>query len=297
MDIDIIELRKKYALSDEEFDRTANEVFGQLSVSSANSSKSEHTEDKPKFILIGGQAGSGKTSLVIKKNLELNNTSIIIDQDELRSSHPQHSKIVAEHTDREEFLALNLYIADLIKSIVNKARKSHFNVILETALQDVEAFVGYLEEFKNDGYSTELAVMSVPEAEANLSMLYRYCYYLEKDGSCRRNTRINPNAPAKIRANLQKLDDLDLLDDIQVYIRNSNSNELPVQIFSQRDATSETPVQALDRGVKLSLSHSLTAFNERFNYIHTILTDHGDTQRLETLMKIKEQFSSLDERE
>ena len=80
--MNIEEAIKKYQLSDEEFEKNANRIFSALAM---NADKPE----KPRFIMVGGQAGSGKTGLVAKKNRELDGGAIIIDQDEIRASFPE----------------------------------------------------------------------------------------------------------------------------------------------------------------------------------------------------------------
>lgn len=286
------EARKKYAISEEQFMENAREIFGELSI---NASKI----DEPKFIIVGGQAGSGKTGLVAKKYQDLKGNAVIIDQDELRTKYPQeiYKQIVANHTDREEFLILNIYIAKMIKEIVTRARENGYNVILETAMQDIEAFIGYTNEFKEAGYTEELAVMAVPEVEGNISMLSRYCFYLEKDGECRRNTRINPNAINKLRENLNRFDELELFDDIEIYRRGNNRDELPIQIYSQKQSKYEKPIEAFERGIKLSFDMTKQSFPKKYTEIHRILQAHDDSKRLEILEEINSQFKSLDERE
>ena len=292
MGIDIEELRKKYAITDEQFQENASEIFGELSI---NATKSE----QPRFIMVGGQAGSGKTSLVSKKYKDLDGNAIIIDQDELRTMYPReiYQQILANHTDREEFLILNIYIAKMIKEIVMRSKEQGYNIILETALNDVEAFIDYTKELHADGYRTELAVMSVPPIEGHISMLTRYCYYLEKDGVCRRNTRINPKAIDNIRGNLQKLDGLRIFDDIEMYRRNPNREELPIQIYSQQANEFETPLEAFERAAKVSLPDTKRTFQEKYYHIKSVLESFGETEKLQILEGIQASFSNLDERE
>lgn len=292
MGIDIEELRKKYAITEEQFQENANEIFGKLAI---NATRTE----QPKFIMVGGQAGSGKTSLVSKKYKELDGNAIIIDQDELRTMYPReiYEQILANHTDREEFLILNIYIAKMIKEIVMRAKEQGYNVILETALNDVEAFIDYTKDFHENGYRTELAVMSVPPIEGNISMLTRYCYYLEKDGVCRRNTRINPKAIDNIRGNLQKLDKLEIFDDIEVYRRNPDRNELPIQIYSQKANQYETPLEAFERAARISLPDTKRTFQEKYEHIKNVLESFGETEKIKILEDIQVSFSEIEGRE
>lgn len=292
MEINIEELRKKYQLSDVEFAKNAQAIFNELSLLT---NKSEN----PKFIIVGGQAGAGKSDLVAKKYQELNGNAIIIDQDELRTKYPQpaYQEITSTYNDRTEFLILNPYIAKMIKSLVSTSREKGYNVIIESALQDVEAFLHYTEEFNNAGYTSEVAVLSVPELEGNISMLYRYCTYLEKDGFCRRNTRINPNAKVNMRNNIQKMDALGIYDNIEIYTRNPDRSKLPDKIYEKKTHIAETPIEAFERGQRISMKETIKNFERKYDYIKNILQRYNETDKLQTLENLYQQYLTLDERE
>ncbi|MCI8655229.1 MAG: hypothetical protein HFJ48_05115 [Clostridia bacterium] len=285
MEFDIQKEREKWTLSEEDFKKNANQIFGELSLLAKK-------EVMPKFILIGGQAGAGKSGLVSGKYFELKGNAIIIDQDELRTKYPKeaYKQICNNYTERQEFLILNPYIAKLIQAIISKAKERGYNIILETALQDVEAFIENAKDLRQNGYQTELSVMAVSEVEGNISMLTRYCYYLEKDGECRRNTRINSNAIPNLKKNLKKLDKLNIFDDINIYVRGRQTKELAIKIYSQRENKSENPVQAFERGKCISFENTKLTFLNRYEEIKSVLEKHEDKIQLEKLETIKEQF-------
>lgn len=81
--------RKKWVLSDYEFRTNFNSVFNELILTGGN----EPSIHRPKFIMIGGQAGCGKSMLVGKEFQSLENGAMIIDQDELRTKHPAYKQI------------------------------------------------------------------------------------------------------------------------------------------------------------------------------------------------------------
>lgn len=295
MEINVEEERKKYAITEEQFQENASEIFGKLSIQATKS-------ENPKFIIVGGQAGAGKTDLVSSKYRELGHNAVIIDQDELRTMYPTevYQRILANHNDRGEFLILNPYIAKMIKEIVMRSKAAGYNIILETALNDVEAFIDYTKDLHANGYTTELSVLSVPEIEGHISMLTRYCYYLERDGECRRNTRINPKAGENIRNNIQKLDNLNIFDDIEVFIRNphrSNEDLEPIKIYSQKENQYEQPLEAFERGKKIGMKDTIKGFQDKYEHIKSVLEQFGEAQKLETLEEIRARFNSLDERE
>jgi len=289
MSFNIEQEREKWKLSEEELRNNVKDIFGELSCLAK-------PVENPTFVLVGGLAGSGKSELVSKRYQELQGNAIIIDQDELRTKYPQeaYKKIKANYSEREEFLILNPYIAQIIPMIIEKAKEQGYNIILETALQDVEDFIKRTTDLKKAGWKSELAVLAVPEVEANISMLTRYCYYLEKDGECRRNTRINPNAIINLTRNLQRLDDLRIFDDIGIFIR-GEKNQLPIQIYSQKEnGFNETPLEAFHRGQAISWKNIKQEFERKYEGIKAVLQRHEDVIQLEKLEQIHAQFVELE---
>lgn len=282
---------ERYELSEEEFKKNADQIFAELAF---NASK----VDNPKFIIVGGQAGSGKTSLVAKKYHELQGNAIIVDQDEIRARYPKelYKQILEEHDDREEYLILKPYVLKMRQEIVDRARNGGYNVIMESAMQAVDSFIRQTNPFKEDGYITELSVISVPEIECYLSTLNRYCTFLRRDGICRRNTSISPKLLQNVRANITKLCDTNLYDSVHIYVRSQNINELPVEIYSNRENSYQTPLQAFDRGQIDSLKVTQRTFNERLKSIRHILEEFGEKEQLTKLQEVERQFNNIVDR-
>lgn len=289
MEFDIEKERLRWALSDEEFEENANEIFGELALTATPT-------EKPVYLLVGGQAGSGKSALVSKRYRELQGKAIIIDQDELRPKFPRekYKYIKENYTEREEFLILNPYIAKIIRAIIERAQKGRYNIIVETALQDVDDFIRQMNSIRKSGYGTELDVLAVPELEANISMLTRYCYYVQKYGECRRNTRINPQASKNVMNNIRKIDEADVTDDIKIYVRGNTEVELPCQEYSfLENGEKESACEAFMRLKKEEEKKTLRYFKDKYEEIEKILKLREDTLQLEKLQQLEEQYLKL----
>ena len=284
--------RERWRLSDEELKQNIDEIFEELSIGCKR-------EEKPSFILIGGQAGSGKSGLVSKKFIEKNTNAIIIDQDELRPKFPRekYKQIHDGYTERQEFLILNPYIADVIQGLIERASKKGYNIILESALQDPAAFIDNTRSLRSQGYYTELDVMSVSDVEANISMLERYCFYLLKDGECRRNTRLNPEALKKLKENLAVISDMDIFDDICVFNRGEKKDDLPVMTYSKAKSPDVSPNVAFEKAQRESFKTTKKNFDRRYEAVKMILERFNETEQLEKLEKIKAQFEEEKEME
>ena len=285
MSFDIEEARKKWQLTDEEFNKNMDEIFAELSLLAE---KQEH----PTFVFVGGQAGSGKSVLVAKENQNLNGRAIIIDQDELRPKYPRdkYKKIHDSCTEREEFLLLKPYISRAVRTLEMRAVDEGYNIILESALRSVSSFIDTIQELKESGYRTKLSVLATPEVEANLSMLTRYCYYLQRDGECRRNTRLDHDAVERLRMNIQRLDELGIFDDITISMRGKRMDALPIEIYAKQKNVTMTPLQAYDYGVRCSFEDTAKNFQSRYNQIRTVLMQYNEMKQLEKLEEIKNAF-------
>ena len=277
------EERKKWQLKDEEFEQNINDIFGELSLCAEKTAN-------PSFVIVGGQAGSGKSLLVSKEYQDLVGNAIIIDQDELRTKFPKEKQIQDNYTEREEFLILKPYISKTIVELIDRAVKENYNIILESALRSVSSFIDTTQELKEKGYNTKLSVIAVPEVEANISMLTRYCYYVEKYGECRRNTRLDPSAVESLRKNIERLDELGIFDDITVSKRGKEYDSLPVQFYSQKANREMTPLQAYDNIKELSFDDTRRNFPTRYEQIKSILTAHDETEQLKKLEEIQRAF-------
>ncbi len=279
---------KRYELSEEVFQKNADMIFNNLAMTSKKS-------EKPKLILAGGQAGSGKTGLVGKKCNDLPEGAIIIDQDEIRATFPPelYKEILENHTDREEYLILKPYVLKMRAELVKRAIEGGYNVVMETAMQAVDSFFPQIQAFKEAGYEANLAVMSVPEVDCYLSTLNRYCFYLQKDGFCRRNTKMDPKMMTNLRRNLVKFTDAEVFDDIEIYVRGESANKPPRKIYSQRENPSETPIMGFDRGLRESVKTTRKTFAPRARIVREILTDYDEQEQIAALDDIERKFNEF----
>ena len=279
---------KDIELTEEEFQANVNEIFAELALCATK-------VENPEFVLVGGQAGSGKSVLVAKENENLEGNAIIINQDELRTKYPREKyKLIHDNcTEREEFLLLKPYMSRLIVEIEKRAKEGKYNLVWETALRSVKSFIETIKDLKNEGYSTKLSILAVPEVEGNISMLTRYCYYLEKFGECRRNTKIDPESVKHIRENIKMFDELNLFDDIVVSRRGEERDSLPIQTYSKKEFPNITPVQAYNIAEQESYNDTKKNFAERYNEIKTILEKYNDEEQLKKLESIKNTFQEI----
>lgn len=278
--------REKWKLTDEEYNRNIGEIFNEL-VLTGNAKKSQN----PTLIMIGGQAGCGKSMLVGRELKNLEDGAIIIDQDILRTKHPKYSQIHDTYTEREEFLLLKRYLDRVVENVIRKSSEERYNIILESALRSVSKFIGYIQRIKQDGdYSTKLSILATSPDVANLSMFKRFCTFLERDGECRRNTRIDNDSVNKIPQNIQRMDELGIFDDITISKRgNENNSYTPIQIYSKKEMPNVLPRELYIRETSKN-KMSLEDFEEEYISLRKILEKYGQEVQIARLDEFRNQF-------
>lgn len=289
MEFNVEKARKKVGveLNKEEFEANMNEVFAQLSLCAKK-------EEKPCFTVVGGQPGSGKSTLIAKEHQNGGECgAIIIDQDELRTKFPKYSQIQDNYSEREEFLILKPYVSKAIETLIDKAAQDGYNIIIESGLRSISTVIKIAEGLKEKGYTTRLSVLVVPEVEANISMLMRYCQFVERFGECRRCTTVDHSVAESVRTNIERLDKLAIFDDITMSIRGENIEDLPVQKYSKKRYPEIMPVQAYDEWRTRSLEGTKRNFIIRYKQIKAKLIELEEYEQLSKLESIKATFEEL----
>lgn len=128
--------------------------------------------DNPKFIMVGGQPGSGKTALVIYNKNILDNNYISVDGDLLRRFHPDYINLHEKYgADSSKYTHPDC--ARWSIWAIKKARSEGYNVILENTLRD-KNILNTITEFKKKDYDIYTKIMVVSDLESGLGLFQRY---------------------------------------------------------------------------------------------------------------------------
>lgn len=277
----------KWKLADEELNSNFNDVYNEMNlIGNAETSK------KPTFVMVGGQAGCGKSILVSKKISDFKEGAIAIDQDVIRTKHPRSRQIQNMYTEREEFLILKGYVNKIIENTLKRAQFEGKNLILESALRSVSKFCEYTQQLKDMGYKTQLSILAVHPDEANLSMFTRACEFLKSTGDCRRNTRVDNNSVEMIQINIENMEKMGIFDEIEIFVRGNKSNDFrPIQVYS---STKTPDILAFEEYKKIidSFQLSYTEFHERCSKIKEVLHEYHQDEQIKRLDNFVEQFDS-----
>lgn len=122
---------------------------------------------KPLGIVLGGAAGSGKSTIAEQIKTE-NNNFLFINPDDLRKYHKNFKELhdiygenATQHTSE--------FAWKMTEALFNKALSEKYNVILETSFRNVDIPIMALKAMKNRGYETtvKLCVISKEEGRKN----------------------------------------------------------------------------------------------------------------------------------
>ncbi len=171
----------KYKLSDEEHE----EVYGMI----------EHKTfvgkphyDFPIAIVLGGQPGAGKSSLIRRSTEELGyNKVVVINGDEYRRYHPK-SKEIMNNDEGDYAFYTDADVRDWTKRLFEKAINDKHNLIFEGTMRTT-AICDTLKRLKRQGFEVRVKALSVSGLESYLSTLRRYEEQKNADG----HGRITPS--------------------------------------------------------------------------------------------------------
>ena len=173
---------------------------------------------EPRAVLLGGQSGSGKTT-IHKIEREQNPNVVIINGDTYRTSHPQFERIRQEKGD--DFVKYTQEFANSVSNaLIERLSNEGYNLIIEGTLRTTEVPLASLELLKNKGYTVELAVMATYKEISWKGTLERYNEMLAKGCPARATERkIHDTIVKNIVSNISELYKMKVFDNIVLYDR------------------------------------------------------------------------------
>lgn len=151
-----------YQLSPEENQRVFEEIVLPLFTTNLKSVKN------PKFILLTGQPGAGKTSLSNKLSEEMDKNSVVFGADDLRALHPKKADIL--FNDEANYPELTKADSGIWRrKLMQHCFDNNYNILVESILnQPGDWNMSIFNDAKKYGYNVECCVLGV---DKNLSLL------------------------------------------------------------------------------------------------------------------------------
>lgn len=142
----------------------------------------------PKFVIVAGQTGSGKsnlTSYIISKN----NNLVVIDSDKFKAYRPDNNEIMQNHMKEYAYLtAPDSYLHR--DEMIEDSIKSKYNILMECAPSQKEGLFIDTEQLQKHGYDVEIHVLGVGSINSMLSVHERYEASLELSSNTAKLTSI-----------------------------------------------------------------------------------------------------------
>ncbi|MDR3241159.1 MAG: zeta toxin family protein [Lactobacillaceae bacterium] len=129
--------------------------------------------ENPKAYLLGGQSGSGKTTIheIIRESL--NKNIIVIDGDTFRKLHPR-SEEITEIYGVEDTKYTSYFAGKMVEALVEHLSKHNYNLVIEGTLRTTDVPLETAKLLKIKKYNVSLYGMAVKPAMSYLSTLQRY---------------------------------------------------------------------------------------------------------------------------
>lgn len=205
-------------------------------------------EKIPKLVFIAGQSGAGKSRLIPVVNSQLEYNTVIADLDTVRAMHPNFARANRENPI-DVHLALLPDSDKVFEGLRNYCRQNKLNLIYEGTMRKTEGFIKMAKEFREAGYSIELALMAVPKLESFGSTFLRYATDLMENNSPRWVPQsVHDESYDKFLITLQEFVKQSLFDKAIVYRRGNDEKGTPIKIYSTDERQFKDPVEAVQYG-------------------------------------------------
>ncbi len=130
-------------------------------------------------ILLGGQSGSGKTTIHRIKIEEYQGNLIVIDGDSFRYQHPNYNQL-QEIYGKESVNYTRDFAGKMVEALIEQLSDRGYQLLIEGTLRTVEVPQKTATLLKTKNYTIELAVMATKPELSYLSTLIRYKDYMSK---------------------------------------------------------------------------------------------------------------------
>ncbi|MEZ0538148.1 GNAT family N-acetyltransferase [Fibrella arboris] len=191
--------------------------------------------DKPIAIFLGGQPGSGKSSLAIYYRQQFAQPGIVIvNSDALREFHPDYSTLQSIHPERASFL-VNLDTVIWQRKLIESAKLARKNILLDGTLGgDLEPIKQTIQQFQQVGYVVGISLMAVPAYQSRLGIYQCYHDQVEREGHGRwvgmgTHESVYDQLPDRI----DQLEQQQLVDQVSIFTR-PVGNQPPNLLYENR---------------------------------------------------------------
>lgn len=245
------EILKKYKLSEEEHDFYYDII------------KRTYTGGKipvknPIAVIIGGQTGAGKSSLIgYSTEMFSDDNVVIINSDEIKPFHPQseeiariYPKLYTKITDQES----NTWTSRLFEEL----RKEGYNIIFEGTMKNNRIADESITQLQELGYTVIVRGLAVCDLESRVSILERYEGQVSKKGWGRLVVTDHHNQTYHGMPNtIDYIEQNGRYDILEIFARGEELDE-PINVYAKHNPESKEKTKKAVFNKKYVSKHSRT---------------------------------------
>ena len=218
------------------YDLTPSDIEAGISRILIDAYASATVSNTPTIIYISAGPGAGKTSVegYFKRQFkEKGERPYIINSDKIATFHP-HYEDVLEELPGECYRITRQFVRPASPKIFDKLMEQKINLICEKTLDKGNSDIELTKKFKENGYRILINVIATDFFESRISCYERDATMLlvglTPRGSSKENQERMYNS---FIGGIQKLEELGLYDELNVYIRGENINKPPILKYSK----------------------------------------------------------------
>ncbi len=190
--------------------------------------------ESPTAFLLGGQPGSGKTSLRSAISEETQGNVVIIDNDTFKQQHPNFDELVKLY-EKDVVKHATSYSNRMTEAIISRLSDKGYNLVIEGTGRTTDVPIQTATMLQAKGYETKMYVMAVPKINSYLGTIERYETMYADDPMTARATpkQAHDIVVKNLPTNLETLHKTGLLSDIRLYNREGVKLYSSLETFSQ----------------------------------------------------------------
>ena len=280
-------LMNEYILSDEDH----KDVLDSIKKVAYRGKK---VEENPKFIIVLGQTGSGKSNLTAKL-IGSNSNLVIIDSDKYKEYRKDTRKILEKHMVEYAFLtAPDAY--QHRDEMIYDTMKNKYNILMECATSEKNGMFVDIERIKKQGYTVELNVMGVSELNSLLSIHERYEAQIMLNYPAAKLTGIerHDDSYTSLGKVIKNIENNDIK--ITIYQRGEKYPYVPEAIYSSNDICQRfsSVTEALEYSQNKDRKNTIERFPERYTTIQNQMFNRSAPEsQLQQLEEVRKRYSKL----
>lgn len=221
--------------------------------------KEANAVDFPKAIILGGQPGAGKSSLITQLCVRQNKNVVVISGDDFRKEHPRFDQLYAQYGD-DYVDYTQKFSSQVTERLIDELSREKYNLIIEGTLRTSAVPIRTAELLKSRGYHVELAVMAVPPILSYVGTIERYERMKEIGTTSRMTTKLQQdNTVNAIVESNEKVYKSGVFDDISLQNRKSEC------LYRMTDTHDIHP------GTVLQYEHSRNITAEESSYLDNVV--------------------------